>query len=189
MENWKDVVGFEGLYEVSDFGNVRYVERSYYSGRNYSVKKHIKPDLLKKRINKYGYYDVTLRKGKKRRPHEVHRLVSRAFIRESNKGEVVNHLDLNKLNNNISNLEITTVRGNVNHYYKSTDMKCKSRGVRRQGIGFVSQITINKTRHYLGYFHSESIASTYYEQALDSFNKNKGFIYAKRRSGAVKIWY
>lgn len=91
MEIWKDIKGYEGLYQVSNLGNVKSL--------NYNKTK--KEKVMKPYKDSQGYLQVEL-KGK---AHIVHLLVARAFIpQEENKMEI-NHKDKNKLNNNVNNLE------------------------------------------------------------------------------------
>lgn len=91
LEIWKPVVGYENLYEISNFGNVRSLFR---------YKK-----ILKWNIVSSGYASVQLFKNKAGTGFLVHRLVATAFIREPRDNEQVNHIDENKLNNNVENLE------------------------------------------------------------------------------------
>ena len=100
-EIWKPIADYEGLYEISTLGNVRSV---------YRYKKVLKPML-----SNTGYYRVDLFKDKKRRQFSVHRLVANAFIDHSIDKNVVNHIDENKLNNNVNNLEWVTNRENCLH--------------------------------------------------------------------------
>lgn len=101
-ETWRSVVGYEGLYEVSDWGNVRSL--------NYNNIGKCK--LLRLCFDKYGYLQVGLCKDKKRKMFRVHRLVAIAFIDNPMKYPVVNHIDENKINNKTNNLEWCTVRYN-----------------------------------------------------------------------------
>lgn len=99
MEEWKDVVGFEGLYQVSSFGRVK---KS--NGRELSQRK-----------DKDGYLIVTLFKEKIRSDCKVHRLVGMAFIENPNNYLVINHKDENPSNNHVENLEWCTVKYNCNY--------------------------------------------------------------------------
>lgn len=101
IERWKAVVGYEGLYEVSDFGNVRSLK--------YGKVRVLKPGVMK------GYYRVHLCKNGKRKSFLVHRLVVIMFIGDIPKGMVVNHINENKFDNRLENLEIVTVKENNNH--------------------------------------------------------------------------
>lgn len=104
-ERWCAIKGYEGKYEVSDLGNVR----SLNYGRSGKIK------VLSPAIKK-GYLNVILyKKGEKRKMFRVHRLVVTAFIGPIPKGMVVNHINENKLDNRLSNLEICTVTQNINH--------------------------------------------------------------------------
>ena len=102
-EIWKPVVGYEGLYMVSNWGRVKSI-------------KFGKEIILKQHINiKGGYYYVCLLKNGKHKNYYVHRLVAEAFIPNSYNLPQVNHRDENKLNNNVDNLEWCT--NEYNHNY------------------------------------------------------------------------
>lgn len=92
---WKDVKGFEGIYMVSDLGDVKRL-----SGR-YSKRDR----LLKPWTNPCGYKQVALHNGEISKSPAVHRLVAIAFLENPNNYREVNHIDDNKLNNSASNLE------------------------------------------------------------------------------------
>ena len=102
IEEWKPICGYEGLYEVSNLGKVKSL--------NYNHTKQEKILKFGKRPN--GYLFVNLWKDKKRKPCSVHRLVAIAFIPNPNNLETVNHIDENKLNNCVENLEWCSVAYN-----------------------------------------------------------------------------
>ena len=102
IEEWKDVPNYEGLYEISDLGNVK----STYSNQ-----------LLKPSADKYGYVRFSATKNKKQKTLRIHRLVAELFIPNPNNLPQVNHLDGNKLNCAKSNLEWSTDSGNKLHAY------------------------------------------------------------------------
>lgn len=109
IEIWKDVVGYEGIYQVSNLGNVK-------SLIGYNGKKYISREkLLSKTLSTAGYYKVELFNKKERKSFRVHRLVAIAFIENPLNKEQVNHIDGNKLNNNVENLEWNTPKENVRH--------------------------------------------------------------------------
>lgn len=98
-ETWLPVVGYEGLYEVSDHARVRSLDRVDIAGRN------IKGRIMKLRLNRTGYPVVPLFKGGKRKMCTVHRLVARAFIGPPPEGKtLVLHGDGNSENNRPENL-------------------------------------------------------------------------------------
>ncbi len=109
-EFYKPVVGFEGLYDVSNLGNVRslYVKKS---GEKHSREKKFR--VLKK--IKSLYLKVTLSKNGKQYQKHIHRLVAEAFIENPDNKEQVNHIDANKYNNNLENLEWVTSKENAQH--------------------------------------------------------------------------
>lgn len=119
-EIWKDIPEYEGLYQVSNLGNVKSLSRTItLEGKNqykkYNAKKEIKGKFIKPSINKYGYYQMLLYKNKMKKNFLVHRLVAQAFIPNRNNKPTVNHIDGNKLNNNIKNLEWATNKEQTYH--------------------------------------------------------------------------
>jgi len=126
-EVWKDIKGYEGLYQVSNFGRVKSVERIVtYGDRHHTVKEKMKKPTLKKRRNKAGgkyvddgYLVVALYKNNKAKMEYVHRLVAEAFIPNPENKETVNHIDGNKQNNQVSNLEWSTYTENNYHAFET----------------------------------------------------------------------
>ncbi len=112
VEEWRSVKGYEGYYEVSNFGQVRSIDRLVDGRKN--VKMLFKGKLLKQLKNHKGYFYVPLTMNSKKKGITVHRLVAKAFI-ESNGKQQVNHKDSNKENNNVSNLEWCTNAENQIH--------------------------------------------------------------------------
>lgn len=108
-EEFRPVVGYEGIYEVSNIGTVKSVERVN------SVGKHVSAVLLKQSLTKDGYLRVQLSKGGVRKSFRVHRLVAQAFIPNPDNLPQVNHKDENKLKNEAINLEWCTAEYNTNY--------------------------------------------------------------------------
>lgn len=115
MELWKDVDGYEGKYQVSNFGQVRSLERKV---SNHTGLLTVKPRFLKQAKNHKGYPIVYLSDGKKQKTITVHRLVAIAFIPRIAGKPQVNHIDGNKANNHLENLEWCDNRENQIHAYK-----------------------------------------------------------------------
>ena len=128
-EYWKPVADYEGLYEVSNWGRARSLDR-WVKGRNGSVRL-CKGRILKLKTNNQGYLLVTLCKNGKGKTFTVHRLVAEAFLPNTDNLPEVNHKDENKLNNNVDNLEWCNRKFNINYgtriervAKKNTNGKC-----------------------------------------------------------------
>ena len=114
-EIWKPIPEFEQSYEVSNFGNVRSIDRYTPTWNGQVLKKGV---VKTKKEDKDGYFKVTLSKKSKKKNCFVHRLVAEAFIENPDRKPVVNHKDGNKQNNSEDNLEWCTISENVKHSFK-----------------------------------------------------------------------
>lgn len=116
MEIWKDVPDYVGMYEVSNFGNVRAVARTIRM-KNGVVRKHkmriLVPDIYSS--NTTTYFRVTLSKDNKQRRFGIHQLVAKVFIPNPDSKPHVNHIDNNGQNNAVGNLEWCTHSENMLH--------------------------------------------------------------------------
>lgn len=110
-EKWKSIKGFEGLYKISNYGNVKSLFFWDINKRKYIIKERI----IKPITDKDGYYIIGLYKNKKRKTYKVHRLVAEAFITNPNNLPQINHKDENKLNNRVDNLEWCSVIYNLKY--------------------------------------------------------------------------
>lgn len=124
-EIWKPVKGYEGLYEISDLGNVKSLSRLSNNRFNSYMTKE---KLLKPTIEVWGYKVVRLTKNKNEQDYKVHRLVAEAFIPNPENKPQVNHIDGNKLNNCVDNLEWCTCKENINHCWNTGNHK-KYKGI------------------------------------------------------------
>ena len=111
MEIWNDITGYEGLYQVSNYGNIKSLVKWDINKRRF-IKKEC---YLKLTDNGNGYLIVCLRKNKKKKSFYVHRLVASHFVENPFNKNVVNHKDYNTHNNNFNNLEWVTQKENVNY--------------------------------------------------------------------------
>lgn len=111
MEIWKDIKGYEGLYQVSNLGNVLSLEK-YIKTHNEERMQYRPSKLLKQHKNQFGYMKVWLWKDGKRKEFAVHRLVADAFIDNPNNKPCVNHLDNIRDHNSVDNLEWCTYKEN-----------------------------------------------------------------------------
>ena len=104
-EEWRDVVGYEGLYMVSSFGRVVSLSRPYNNNGGTSFTKN---RILSPRLNSGGYYQVAFAiNGKMKQPH-IHKLVAEAFIPNPDSYPQADHIDCDKLNNRVDNLRWCT---------------------------------------------------------------------------------
>lgn len=113
MEEWRDIKGYEGQYQVSSEGRVKSLQREivYKDGR----KKYIREKVLHNIISDLGYYHVCLSKNGTPKRYKVHRLVAEAFIPNPNNFFIINHKDEDPKNNFVENLEWCDQKYNVNY--------------------------------------------------------------------------
>lgn len=149
QENWKDIPNYEGLYQASDLGNIK---------RNNK--------LLKPSINHYGYYYVVLCKEGKSKTFRIHRLVLLAF--KGNSDLIVDHINGNKLDNKLSNIEYVTPRENSKRYHIQQNTTSKYIGVSKQKSGrWRSMVHINGTSRHIGTFFTEFEAHIAYQEYIN----------------------
>lgn len=132
MEIWKDVLGYEGIYKISNLGRIESAERIIYRtdkrGYEYTYKR--KGRILKNVLRSSGYYSVSLLNNSgKAKQVAVHRLVGLAFLENPLNKPQLNHIDGVKTNNSVDNLEWVDAKENSIHAYKLG----LSKGVKRYG--------------------------------------------------------
>jgi hypothetical protein len=162
MEIWKDVVGYEGLYQVSNLGNIK----SNKCGRE---------KILKQSKNSAGYFSITLYKDKKRDTKFTHILVAMAFLNHTpNRYKiVVDHVDNDRTNNNLLNIRLVTQAENTKNkigktkgHYTSMHSNVFFNKINKR---WVSTFVENKTTHYVGTFKTE-------HEAVNALKKYKEFL-------------
>lgn len=162
IEVWKDIPEYEGLYQVSNLGNVRSLDRVDSLGRK------VKEKVLKTPVNSRGYARVNLFLDKKPKVSKVHSLVARAFLNHKPCGMkiIVDHIDNNSLNNNLYNLQLITQRENCSKDKKGTS---KYTGVSwsKYRNSWVAHIKINGVQKNLGKFTDEKEAAQAYQNELN----------------------
>ena len=112
-EIWKDIEGFEGLYQISDKGRVKSLEKTY-TDRN-GATRHKDEKILNPYPNKRGYMRLQLFGEKRVEWKLVHRLVAEAFLPNPDNLPIINHKDETPFHNNVENLEYCTQKYNVNY--------------------------------------------------------------------------
>ena len=125
VEEWRDIKGYEGLYQVSSLGRVKSL--------NYNHTK--KEKVLDFKPNKYGYKVTYLYNNNERKPYSVHRLVAEAFIPNPNNYKEVNHKDENKSNNCVDNLEWCTAKYNSNYGTRNKRISDTNKGINHPMYG------------------------------------------------------
>lgn len=163
-EVWKDIFDYKGLYQISNLGMVKSL-----GGRNGCIKED---RILKSAKDGGGYLHVILHKNGKRTTKKIHTLVWETFNGKIPKGLQVNHIDLNKLNNVLSNLELLNNRENTTHYCLSRKTSSQYTGVFKQNNKWRAQISINGKNKHLGLFSNEIDAHKAYQDALKKIKIN-----------------
>lgn len=125
-EVWKDIKGYEGLYQVSNLGNVKSLERVSNNGKGKYVQKE---RILKAGIRKGGYKAVVLYKDSKDKNFFIHRLVATAFLDNPFNKEYVDHINTNTGDNRVENLRWVSPKENINNE-KTLEKKSEKRGRR-----------------------------------------------------------
>ena len=115
-EEWKDIPGFEGRYQVSSLGRVKSINRKV---NKWNGVKTVPEKILTQRIDRKGYYRIELRDNNgKKHSLQVHRLVAITFIPNPDKKAQVNHISGNKQDNAVSNLEWVSCQENIVHSFE-----------------------------------------------------------------------
>lgn len=114
IEVFVPIKGYDGLYEISNIGKVKSLAK--YKGTGY--KQLISERIMKGRDNAYGYLQVGLTRGNVKKTKYIHRLVAEHFIDNHENKQEVNHIDGDKYNNSVNNLEWCTRLENEQHSYR-----------------------------------------------------------------------
>lgn len=164
MEKWKNIENSE-VYEVSTLGRVRSWLRK---GRgNWRMPT---PRILKGRINQGGYRCINIAIDGKYRSRIVHHLVAEAYIGERPDGMHIDHIDGDKLNNSVDNLEYVTPRQNTQRYHESVDTTSEKMGVSwvvKNNI-WRAEIRAYGVRHYLIDSADEQLCADVYKAAVEA---------------------
>jgi hypothetical protein len=195
-EIWKDVIGYEGVYQVSSIGRAKTL--------NYNRSR--KERILKLSIRD-GYTFITLFKKGKRKIKTIHSLEAEAFIDKDYKlkGLVVNHKNFKRDDNRVENLEVVTIRENNNAKHLPSSSKYTGVSWNKRYKKWNSRIFIDGKSKYLGVFNDEKEASEYYEAALlcvkdgkfaeivvknhDFYSKQKGVSFDKNRKKWISYFF
>lgn len=155
MDVFKEIPDYNGDYQISNLGEVKSFKNN-------------KELILSPCINTFGYKVVHLCKEGKPKTFKIHQLVAMAFLNHKPCGynKVINHIDFNKLNNNVDNIEITTQRKNSNKKHIKSLSKYVGVVYAKHAKKWKAQIMINKKVKYLGYFNNEYDAHISYQNKI-----------------------
>ena len=171
LEEWKDILDYEGLYQVSNLGRVKGLKRTIVrsNGIIYSAKE--KMITISKSTNNYSI--VILNKNGISKTKQLHQLVASTFLKYTPCpiSAVVNHIDHDRTNNLLSNLEIISQRENANKKHLKSSSKYTGVCWDKTNQSWKSSIRINGKVKHLGTFKDELAASKAYETALKQISK------------------
>jgi hypothetical protein len=178
-EIWKDIPGYEGIYQVSNIGNVKSLK--------FGKEKILKLGMDGKSPRQY--YKVILMKDKKKESVKIHKLMAMAFLNHIPCGYkiVVDHINNDRLDNRIENLQLISSRENSSKDKKLGSSKHTGVHFHKNKNKFNANIRINGKKIYLGSFDCEIEASEAYQNALKMYNNNDlSFMESKRKRNNCK---
>ena len=155
LEIWKDIPGYEGLYMASQLGNIKSLKFS-------------KSRALKGWVGGHGYRNDELRKDGKSEKKRTHQFIAMAWLNHTPCGyeSVIDHINNNRLDNRVCNLQVTTARENVSKDRKGGTSKLRGVSFNKHANKWAAFIWINGKSKYLGYFSLEQDAHKAYKKAV-----------------------
>jgi hypothetical protein len=179
-EIFKDIPNYEGIYQVSNFGNVK----SLNYGRT-GNEKILKPSITN------GYYYINLFKDKKYKHKYIHQLVAITFLNHIPCGYklVVDHKDNNRLNNRLENLQLISNRENISKDKKGGTSNYLGVCWDKIANKWKSCIKIDNKNKHLGYFKTELEAHDVYKNALEMYNNGDLSFMESKKSSQYKGVY
>jgi len=169
MEEFRDIPGYEGLYQVSNLGNVKSLARTI-------IRSNDKPQSFKERILKPGniknYLMVVLHNAGKDKNYKVHQLVAMTFLNHIPNGHiglVVDHIDNDSLNNNLENLQLINTRENNSKDRTGGTSQYVGVSWHKPNKNWTAKIWMNGKKKHLGSFKCELEASEAYQKALKDY--------------------
>ncbi len=161
-EIWKNIIGYEEMYLISNLGNVKSLSRKFYTNNGGSIT--TKERILKKQKDRKGYEYVNLYKNNKMKSIKIHRLVLSSFVGNSNLS--IDHINGIKSDNRIENLEYVSQReNNIRHILKTKD-DTFILGTKKHGNKWRSSIQVNNKKIHLGLFNTRQEAGLAYKNYL-----------------------
>lgn len=165
-EEWKDIPNYDGLYQVSNLGNVKSLSRTVLRNGKYPFL--FKEKILKNQKHSSGYFHVRLRKDNKPKTYLTHQLVSMAFLNHKPNGYelVIDHINNNPLDNRLENLQIITQRENASKDVKNKTSKYTGVYWCKNKKKWKAAIRLNGFKKHLGTFINEEDANKIYKLKL-----------------------
>jgi len=162
IEVWKEINGYEGVYEVSNLGRVKSL-------------KYNKTRILKQTVHSNGYFGVTLYLDNSPIQREIHVLVAIAFLKHVQNGyvRVIDHIDNNPLNNNLNNLRIISHRENVSKRKKKYSSKFPGVHLNAKQNKWFASIYMDGSQKHIGSFRTEIEAKDAYQKELNELLNRK----------------
>jgi len=174
MEVWKDVLGYEGVYQVSNLGNVKSLERKV---KNKDGFRTVRERILKPAIDAYGYCIVSLSVKQKVRKRPVHLLAASAFLNHKSNGTtkiVVDHINNIKIDNRLLNLQLISHRENSTKDQNGFSSKFIGVSFNKAKGFYRAIIRIYPDRIFLGGSKDEEYCSNLYKTALREIDNYNG---------------
>lgn len=181
-EQYVNIKGYEDLYQVSNFGNVKSLPNSK---RN--SEKLLSPDI--KKATHTSYYRVTLSKNGEVTRHQVHRLVAQAFIPNPENKPFINHIDNNGTNNSVNNLEWCTHSENMLHAQKQGRLfESQSKAGLQNKINYYQKVTF-EVDQLIGNTFGELLVLSYNQEAFDKHGKHLVFCECMKCGQSLTVPY
>ena len=167
VEEFRKIKDYQN-YEISNLGRVKSLSRNVWNGKTYY---NIKEKILVNRLDSHNYYIVTLLNKNGKKTFKVHKLVAISFLNHKPNGyeSVIDHIDNNRLNNKLDNLQITTQRKNSSKDKKNKSSKYTGVSLIKSTNKWYSYIRINGIGINLGCFDNEYDAHLAYQEAINKF--------------------
>lgn len=144
-EIWKDIIGYKGLYQISNLCRLKVLTKTVYATGKKPYEQ--KESILGGSLNNNGYLVFTLYKNKKKKGYPAHRLLALHFLPNPENKPQINHIDGNKLNNSLNNIEWCTIKENAVHAFK-TGLRVNPKGEAHGGSKLTDEKVIEIINKY-----------------------------------------